>query len=275
MNEYEAKQEARRQRYLDRAERAESEAQSTYEQARDMASVIPFGQPILVGHHSEGRDRRYRDRIGKTYDRAFEAHDKAGHYAAKAESVGKGGISSDDPDAVAKLKAKIAKAEALQVYMKGVNKAIRAAYKAGIREDGPAEDIAKLVHALNKATGREHDSMEARTLMRPDFAGRRGCADYELTNNNANIRRMKQRVAQLEASAGLETTETEHSNGIRVVENAEANRLQIFFPSKPSAEVRAELKSRGFRWARSEGAWQRHLNNAARFAADCVLKSIS
>ena len=52
------------------------------------------------------------------------------------------------------------------------------------------------------------------------------------------------------------------------IANAENNRLQIFFDEIPSPELRQELKGRGFRWARSEGAWQRQLtDNAIYFAS--------
>lgn len=57
MNSYEAKQAARKARFEERAEQASAESASTYNRARDMAQAIPFGQPILVGHHSETRDR--------------------------------------------------------------------------------------------------------------------------------------------------------------------------------------------------------------------------
>lgn len=35
------------------------------------------------------------------------------------------------------------------------------------------------------------------------------------------------------------------------------------------------LKSRGFRWSPSEGAWQRLLNNAGIYAARYVVQSIT
>jgi hypothetical protein len=97
---------------------------------------------------------------------------------------------------------------------------------------------------------------------------------YALTNNNANIRRIKDRIAELERNATRETKQVERADGIRVVENAADNRLQIFFPGKPAAEIRATLKSSGFKWAPSVGAWQRQLNNNARWAAERVLNSI-
>jgi hypothetical protein len=33
--------------------------------------------------------------------------------------------------------------------------------------------------------------------------------------------------------------------------------VQLIFPGKPSDEIRARLKSNGFRWSPTAGAWQR------------------
>ena len=41
--------------------------------------------------------------------------------------------------------------------------------------------------------------------------------------------------------------------------NREENRVQIIFDGKPDADVRAALKQNSFRWAPSQGAWQRML----------------
>lgn len=50
--------------------------------------------------------------------------------------------------------------------------------------------------------------------------------------------------------------------------NEPENRLQLIFEEKPDANQRQELKSNGFKWAPSQGAWQRQLNqNAIRAAA--------
>ncbi|MNQ93662.1 hypothetical protein D3C85_1091420 [compost metagenome] len=88
LNGYERKQAARRERFDDRAASLADESNQTYVRARQMASVIPFGQPILVGHHSEQCDRNYRNRIHATYGKSFQLQDKANHYEAKAASVG-------------------------------------------------------------------------------------------------------------------------------------------------------------------------------------------
>jgi hypothetical protein len=57
MNAYEEKQQARVERYEALAEKHRAAADAACNRAHEMASIIPFGQPILVGHHSEGRDR--------------------------------------------------------------------------------------------------------------------------------------------------------------------------------------------------------------------------
>lgn len=103
MNKYEEKQARRKEYYEAKSKALENEAEELSNRASKMASAIPFGQPILVGHHSERRDRRYREKIHNTFAKSFETQEKAKYYAAKAESVGMGGISSDDPDAIKKI----------------------------------------------------------------------------------------------------------------------------------------------------------------------------
>lgn len=240
MNDYEAKLEAKRQRYEERAARLRREADRRFGIARQIGDAIPFGQPILVGHHSEKRHRRDLDRIDRAMRAGIEATKTAAHYESKAASVGFGGISSDDPDAVAKLKVELAEAEAAHAKMIAANKLVRRKDRAGLAAMFPEKIADK--------------------LLTPDYCGRFGFPSYAISNNGANIRRIKDRIAQLEKAAARETKESAPVDGLRVVENAEANRVQLIFEGKPADEVRAKLKGFGFRWAPSEGAWQRHLN---------------
>lgn len=109
-------------------------------------------------------------------------------------------------------------------------------------------------------------------LNKPDCFGYRGFAPYKLRNNNANISRIKKRIAQLEKTACKPTSEMT-VNGIRLMENTEANRVQLSFPGKPSEEVRKKLKRSGFRWSPCEGAWQRHLTPQAVYVAKTFLEN--
>lgn len=168
----------------------------------------------------------------------------------KIRGTGRGGISADDPEAVQKLKAKLEGLERDQESMKAVN----AYYRKHKTLDGypglDAEEIEKL-----------------KASMARDW--RKGPVPYpsfHLTNNNASIRQTKKRIEELTQRADTEYEGWAFEGG-RVEMNREANRLQIHFDEKPSAEVRAALKGKGFRWASSAGVWQRQLNNDAIWAA--------
>lgn len=162
-------------------------------------------------------------------------------------------IMSGDADATERLEDKIQKAEALQERMKAANAAIRKHKKAGA-----AAQVAALVE-LGFAEAR------ARLLLEPDFCGRIGFADYEMTNNNANIRRMKERLEKVLADKDAETSEVKGENA--TLEDCPAdNRVRLFFAGKPAEDVRTVLKSSGFRWTPSLGAWQayRHPHTIAK-----------
>lgn len=255
MNDYELKQEERRERYEQRAEQLRAEARRLHGQAHEMAAVIPFGQPILVGHYSEGRDRRYRERIHNTYGKAFATQEKAEYYERKAASVGRSGISSDDPDAVQKLKAKLADLEKLQETMKGANALIRK------HKTPEAQKAALLEMGMSEA--------EATELLKPSWANTVGFMPFQLSNNNANIRRIRQRIQQLERAAERVTRE-EECEGYTYREDAEQNRIMFLFDGKPEENIRSLLKRHGFKWSPTRRAWVRMLNNMGRFAAEHV-----
>ncbi|MNF49114.1 hypothetical protein D3C85_1091430 [compost metagenome] len=105
----------------------------------------------------------------------------------------------------------------------------------------------------------------------PDFCGRVGFPAYALSNNNANIRRIKQRIQELESRRALKDIEVE-GNGFTYREDTEENRVMFVFPGKPDEQTRTVLKRHAFKWSPSRGAWVRQLNNAGRWAAQQVRK---
>jgi hypothetical protein len=244
--------ESRRERRLDNAHcqglKNRKLSKSFYDRSTTMARCIPMGQPILVGHHSEKRDRRFRNRLWDLMGQSVAANDKADYYEQKAEAIESNqAIFSDDPDAIEKLKEKIAAAVDRQDFMKAGNKIVKSKKLT----------IEQKIEQLEAAG---HSAM----ILQPDFCGRVGYADYELTNNNANIRRMKQRLEQLEKAlinaVDIGDTEEKYPDLDLIVRHARTiNRVQLIFSGKPSIQIRNLLKSHGFRWAPSEGAWQRHL----------------
>ena len=92
---------------------------------------------------------------------------------------------------------------------------------------------------------------------------------YSITNNGAEIRRIKKRIENLEANKNTEFVGWKFNGGEAVI-NEDKNRLQLIFDEKPSEEQRTILKSNGFRWAPSDKAWQRQLNHNAFYAANRI-----
>lgn len=68
------------------AERHEEKSSAAYQRSHDLVAMIPFGQPILVGHHSERADRNRRAKSWAAMDRSVaEAHTAERlHEAARA-----------------------------------------------------------------------------------------------------------------------------------------------------------------------------------------------
>jgi len=114
------------------AEKREAKATAGFEKAHALGDMIPFGQPILVGHHSEGRHRRDIDRINTTGQRALENSRKANEMASKAANIRAAAdhaIYSDDEDAVERITERIAEWEAERGRIKAYNAACKKAGK--------------------------------------------------------------------------------------------------------------------------------------------------
>jgi hypothetical protein len=83
----EQRAEERADRMADRADRARAEADGRFGAAHAIADVIPLGQPILVGHHSEARHRRDLAKIDNHMRAGVEAMDRAKHYQQRAAAA--------------------------------------------------------------------------------------------------------------------------------------------------------------------------------------------
>jgi hypothetical protein len=75
-----------------------------------------------------------------------------------------------------------------------------------------------------------------------------------------------------EESQTKENQELEIVGG-KAVYNFQADRLQLIFDEKPSADIISQLKKSGFRWSPTFGSWQRQLTGNAIFATKHFLKS--
>ena len=171
----------------------------------------------------------------------------------KIRSTGMGGIRQDDPQAIPKLQKKLDGLEKAQETMKAVN--------AYYRKHGTLD-------------GCPHLSPENIENLKADMASgwhyeKKPFQSWELSNNNAEIRRVRQRIESLTRASEVAYVGWEFDGG-HVEANRDQGRLQVFFDGKPEADARQQLKENGFRWAPSVGAWQRLLNDNAYRASDRI-----
>jgi len=172
-------------------------------------------------------------------------------YLHKIQSTGTGGISADDPNAIERLQAKLEGLKEFQELMKSVN----AYYRKHKTLDGCPNLKAEVIESLKESMARSW-----RSDPKPFEA-------YSLTNNNADIRRVAERIEELKRKN--ETTYADWDfDGGRVEVNKQENRLQIFFDEKPDEDTRKVLKSKAFKWSPKAGAWQRQLTSNAFWAVE-------
>lgn len=224
---YEEKRQARIEGYQKRAENAMNMSEILCDKAHKMARAIPMGQPVMGT-----QDRRYRDKIGNKMNQAIREDEKSKYYAEKAIAAENNkAISSDDPEAIRKLKKKLEAKESEREKVKAANKKARS-------------------------------------------EGREQAPWYVLPYLGKEIKRIKERIAKLEAMEQMENIKVEYE-GFTYIENPEENRIQFVFDGKPDEKTRTILKQWEFKWARTVGAWQRFLNGNSRYAAKCVIAELT
>lgn len=253
LDEYKQRRLDRIARYRERSSAAQQRGDALINRSFKMVEHIPPGQPILVGHHSEGRHRRDLDRSWNTLGKGVGEHEKAGYYADKAVSAELNtAISSDDPDALDELREKLENMEKKQEQMKERNRYYR--------KNGTCKGCPGVTDEL--AAKLDHDVKTGYSWERQPYPS------YELTNNGANIRRVRDRIEGLQKLRDNPIAGWEFEGG-RVVANDEINRLQIYFDEVPDKEYRQRLSREwSFKFSRAnDNAWQRQLNwNAVRAA---------
>ena len=178
----------------------------------------------------------------------------------KIKSISNGSelIKSSDEDCIERLEYKLETLKALQEKMKSANVAIRKKDK----EEGNLDLL---------ALGYSPDQIKE--LRTPDFGGRIGYPAYALQNNNQEIHRVEDRINSLKAIKDKGTIE-EENEGYTYREDPESMRIQFIFDGKPSDDIRNILKQNGFKWAPSQGAWQRQLTRNGQWSADIVKKAL-
>lgn len=218
-------------------------AHAGFESAHKLVENIPLGQPILVGHHSEKAARNLYKRVEQKSLAACESLNMAEHHESKAEGLQRKldkCIFSDDEDAVEKIEERIAGLERKQAVMVAVNKICRnkktdqAEKEKQIRESMPGIDERTMHEIFNPVF----------THLPPGFPS------YALSNNNANLNRLKKRIEEVKRRQ--ERQEMAEENGVAITGNE--TYVSVTFSEKPEYDIIRALKEAGFYWSR--GSWR-------------------
>ena len=135
------------------------------------------------------------------------------------------------------------------------------------KKKGPEAQVAALV-----GTGLSEDT--AKKFLQPDFAGRIGVPDYALTNLRGRIKGLEKKITQYKDLNKKSPIEVSQSSPLSEIEDdAEGNRIRLYFNGKPDEETRKALKRAGFKWAPSFGAWSGYRNYRSRAFAEQLAKN--
>ena len=206
MTTYRERRERRAARREEWAEKRDEKAKGRFGAADQLAKRFDFGQPILVGHHSEKGARRDQEKIHGNMRQGVEDQKVASRHREAADTI-RGqldrSVYSDDHDAIARLQSRIDEREARRTRIKEINRAAgKVCRELGIKRTGhyehmgPVAAAAKASIELCKRTEASPDEVSdiAEGLQ---YNGTVGYPSYVLTNLGGNIRRDKKRLARL------------------------------------------------------------------------------
>lgn len=277
IEDYEERLEAKRERLHERAGRKDAESRSRLAAADATAAAIPLGQPVLVGHHSEKRHRRDLDRMSSNISRGLEAGREAGTLRQRAESLGEGGISSDDPEALALLRDKLKAATATHDRMVEVNRLWR-------KHRRPAPQDSDGWAPIDDAVAYDVGKIRLDIARRPEYLGNVPFVKFQLSNSKGRISQVRKRIDSLEratktAPAGGGEVDilcvTLRSGGTaRAFSDHDENRTCIEFSQRVPRDDFKMVRRFGFVWSRRNERFQRMLNPSAEAAARTILCSL-
>ncbi|OWJ75037.1 DUF3560 domain-containing protein [Haematobacter genomosp. 1] len=106
------------------ADKRAAEASAYSRAANELSRAFEFGQPILVGHHSERKARKTQERMHSAQDKAAKAHKAIGYWHYRAEGVEAHANHKNDP------KVRARRIHTLLAELRDLQRRLNTAHKA-------------------------------------------------------------------------------------------------------------------------------------------------
>lgn len=269
---YKEKKENRIDKYKSRGKRAFDNSKQHQKAAENATKGIEPGQPILVGHHSEKGHRAALYKCHSHMSKTIEEQKKAANYFEKAIAAESNtSISSDDPDAVIKLKEKINALKLRQEFMKKVNKEYKklvTAKEKGEKYTMQLSDEEKVIvmDEIRRMPTYEHQP----------YPG------YELTSINNKIKTAESRIKELDrfftSNPENKTYTIEGIPEIKFEDNVTENRFKVrtLMGKAKSFEMGLPVIFRrlGFIWCGTDKCYQRKLSTLSGYVKASLIDAL-
>lgn len=211
-----------------------------------ISSMITGGSNFPVARAQKANDREH-----SAFEKFYEWQKKAMKAITKQPSTD---IRRGESDTVSKLQEKLEAVSILHARGLAINKIVKS----------------KKIEIDDKILAFKELGLSEQEIL--DMT-RYNCTNYDFlpvftTSTSTKMRNLKKDIIAEENRAfRYADGNKEHEHELcKIVENAEANRLQLIFDGKPEGFIITELKRNGFRWSPKNGAWQRQLTGNALFA---------
>lgn len=191
---------------------------------------------------------RFPVRSNEKKQRSVENHIEVfNHWRTRAKRAIKR-ANAPEVTVCGELEKNIKKLESLKKFHE-----IMKTFNAMMRKKKSAEEIAQ-------TTGLKIEQVQE--LLKPDFIGRVGFAQYQLSNNLATIKATEDRIKVLERkNENQQSGENQvfELSGVKIEINHAADRIQVFYDERPDAQTILDLKRRAFKWSPTNKCWQRKI----------------
>ncbi|MBQ2350848.1 MAG: hypothetical protein II394_01380, partial [Bacteroidales bacterium] len=192
-------------------------------------------------------------------------NEKVAPVLSKLEYPSRQGIKSSDSDALQKLKDKLERMERNQELMKRTN----TDFAKAVKEKKTVGEFMQQVSYLS-------DEMKKEAMYGIKSWHGKPFPPFQLQNANQEMRRLKQRIAEISKikEAGDGEAENLENKHFGVERDTDLMRYKLTFDGIPAPEIRSVIKKYGARWSPRNMAWLVNLNRNGEYSIKRMIEEL-